>query len=78
MIKTIILYQILRYKTLKLVVESESIFSSDHYDPYLTSILRSSNPVITEERTHSRAWEQPPICVPVHDVHEYEEKKSDA
>jgi hypothetical protein len=42
-------------KTLELVVESESIFNSNYYD--LISIPRSSNPVMAEERTHSRARE---------------------
>jgi hypothetical protein len=56
MIKTTAPYQLPGYKTLELVVESEPIFSSDYYDP--TSIPRSSNPVIAEERTHSRAREQ--------------------
>jgi hypothetical protein len=55
MIKTIVLYHLSEYKTLELVVESEPISSSDNYDP--TSILGSSNPVIAEERTHSRARE---------------------
>jgi hypothetical protein len=51
MIKTKSPYQILRYKTLELVVESEPISSSDYYDP--TSIPGSSGPVMAEERTHS-------------------------
>jgi hypothetical protein len=62
-IKTIVPYQILGYKTLELVVESESISSFDHYD--LTNISESSNPVLAEERTHSRAQEQKKSCVPV-------------
>jgi hypothetical protein len=41
---------------LKLVVESEPISGSDNYD--LTSIPRSSNLVMAEERTHSRDREQ--------------------
>jgi hypothetical protein len=56
MIKTAALYQLLGYKTLELVVESEPISSYDYYDP--TSIPGSSNPVMVEERTYSRAWEQ--------------------
>jgi hypothetical protein len=56
MIKTRAPYQLPGYKTLELVVESKPIFNSDYYDP--TSILRSSNPVMTEERTYSRAREQ--------------------
>jgi hypothetical protein len=55
MIKTTAPYQLAQYKTLELVVESESIFGSDNYDP--TNIPRSSNPVMAEERTHSRARE---------------------
>jgi hypothetical protein len=55
-IKTTTLYQLPGYKTLELVVESELIFSFDYYDP--TSIPESSNPVMAEERTHSRAREQ--------------------
>jgi hypothetical protein len=53
MIKTTAPYQLPQYKTLELVVESEPIFRSDNYDP--TSILESSNPVMAEERIHSRA-----------------------
>jgi hypothetical protein len=48
MIKTTALYQLPGYKTLKLVVESEPIFSSDYYDP--TSIPGSNNSVMAEER----------------------------
>jgi hypothetical protein len=55
MIKITSPYQLPRYKILELVVESESIFGSDNYDP--TNIPRSSNPVMAEERTHSRARE---------------------
>jgi hypothetical protein len=51
---------------LELVVESELISSSDYYDP--TSILGSSNPVMAEERTHSRAREQRPSRVPVQNM----------
>jgi hypothetical protein len=66
MIKTTTLYQLPGYKTLELVVESEPIFSSDYYDP--TSIPESSNPVMAEERTHSRALEQRPSRVPVQNM----------
>jgi hypothetical protein len=51
MIKTIAPYQLLQYKILELVVESEPISGSDNYDP--TSIPESSNTVMAEERTHS-------------------------
>jgi hypothetical protein len=53
MIKTTAPYQLPGYKTLEIVVISEPIFSSDNYDP--TNIPGSSNPVMAEERTHSRA-----------------------
>jgi hypothetical protein len=66
MIKTIAPYQLLGYKTLELVVESEPISSSDNYDP--TSIPEISNPVMTEERTHSRAREQRPSRISVQNV----------
>jgi hypothetical protein len=66
MIKTTVSYQLPEYKTLELVVEFESIFSSDNYDP--TSIHGSSNPVMAEERTHSRAREQRPSRVPVQNM----------
>jgi hypothetical protein len=56
MIKTTSPYQLPGYKRLELVVESEPMFSSDNYDP--TNISGSSNPVMAEERTHSRAREQ--------------------
>jgi hypothetical protein len=48
-------YQLPGYKTLELVVESESIFSSDYYDP--TGISESNNSVMAEEKTHSRIRE---------------------
>jgi hypothetical protein len=51
MIKTTTLYQLPGHKTLELVVESKSIFSSDNYD--LINIPESSNLVITDERAHS-------------------------
>jgi hypothetical protein len=66
MIKTTTPYHLPGYKTLELVVESEPISSSDNYD--LTSIPGSSNPVMTEERTHSRAREQRPSRVSVQNV----------
>jgi hypothetical protein len=66
MIKITALYQILRYKILELVVESELISNSDYYDP--TSISESMNPSMAEERTHSRTQEQPPSRVPVQNM----------
>jgi hypothetical protein len=66
MIKTTTLYHLPGYKTLELVVESEPISSSDNYDP--TSILGSSNPVMAEEKTHSRAREQRPSRTSVQNV----------
>jgi hypothetical protein len=66
MIKTIALYQLPRYKTLELVVESEPISGSDNYDP--TSIPGSSISVMAEERTHSRAQEQRSSRAPVQNV----------
>jgi hypothetical protein len=51
MVKTTVPYQIPGYKTLELVVESELIFNSDHYDPI--SIPESSNPILAEERIPS-------------------------
>jgi hypothetical protein len=63
MIKIIALYQISGYKILDLVVEFEPISSSYYYDS--TSIPECSNPVMTEERTHHRAREQPPSRVPI-------------
>jgi hypothetical protein len=66
MIKTTSSYQLPGYKTLELVVESEPIFSSDNYDP--TNIFGSSNPVMAEERTHSRAREQRPSRVSVQNM----------
>jgi hypothetical protein len=66
MIKTTAPYHLSGYKTLELVVESESISSSDNYDS--TSIPGSSNPVMAEERTHSRAREQRPSRISVQNV----------
>jgi hypothetical protein len=66
MIKTTAPYQLLWNKTLELVVESELISGSDNYDP--TNILGSNNPVMTEERTHSRAWEQSSSRAPVQNM----------
>jgi hypothetical protein len=66
MIKTIAPYQILGYKTLEIVVESEPISSNDYYDP--TSIPESSNLVMVEKRTQSRAREQPSSRVPVQNI----------
>jgi hypothetical protein len=65
-IKTTAPYQLPRYKTLELVVESEPISNSYYYDP--TSISESSNPVMAEERTYSRAREQPPSRVLVQNI----------
>jgi hypothetical protein len=55
MIKTTAPYQLSGYKTLEQVVTYEPISSSNYYDP--TNISRSSNSVMAEERTHSRAQE---------------------
>jgi hypothetical protein len=74
MVKTTAPYQIFEYKTLVLVVESELISRSDHYDLCPTSISRSSNLVLAQ-RTHFRAREQPPTCVSVHNVDENEEEE---
>jgi hypothetical protein len=59
-------YQLPHYKILVLVVESESISASNNYDP--TSITGCSNPVMAEERTHSRAREQLSSRAPVQNV----------
>jgi hypothetical protein len=68
MIKTTGPYQLPQYKTLELVVESEPISESDNYDP--TNIFGSSNPVMAEERTHSRAREQRSSHAPLlHSTH---------
>jgi hypothetical protein len=56
MIKTTTLYQLSGHKILELVLKSEPISGSDNYDP--TSIPESSNPVMDEEKIHSRAREQ--------------------
>jgi hypothetical protein len=66
MIKTTAPYQLPRYKTLELVVESKPISSSDNYDP--TNISGSSNPVMAEERTQFRAREQRPSRVSIQNV----------
>jgi hypothetical protein len=63
MIKIILPYQLSQYKILELVVESEPISGSDNYD--LTSIPENSNPVMAEERTHSRAQEQRSSHAPI-------------
>jgi hypothetical protein len=49
--------------------------SSDHYDPCPISISGSSNPVLPEEKIHSRTQEQPPSRILVHNVDEDEEKE---
>jgi hypothetical protein len=64
MLKITAPYQISGYKTLELVVESEPISSSDHYDPCMTSNPENSNTILTGKKTHSRAQEQPPTRVP--------------
>jgi hypothetical protein len=61
MIKTTASYQLLEYKILELVVESEPISSFDYYDP--TNIFENSNSVMAEERTQAR--EQRSSHVPV-------------
>jgi hypothetical protein len=66
MIKTTAPYQLPGYKTLELVVISEPISSFDNYDP--TSIPESSNPVMTEKRTYSRAQEQRPSRILVQNM----------
>jgi hypothetical protein len=63
MIKTTVPYQIPGYKTLELVVESQLVSNSDHYDPCPTSIPKSNNPILVEEITHSQTQEQPPTCI---------------
>jgi hypothetical protein len=73
MVKITVLYQISGYKTPELVVKSEPISISDHFDP--TSISRSSNPIPAEERTNFRAREQPLSRVPVQNVDEDEEER---
>jgi hypothetical protein len=75
MVTTIALYQIPGYKTLKLVVESEQISSSDHYDSCPTSILESSNSVLAEEMTHSRDGKQPPTCFLEYNMDQDEEEE---
>jgi hypothetical protein len=67
------LYQLPHNKILVLVVESEPISASDNYDP--TSIIESSNPVMAEERTHSRAREQLSSHAPVQNVDEDNEEE---
>jgi hypothetical protein len=66
MIKITAPYQLLGYKILELAVISESISNYDNYDP--TSIPESSNPVMDEERTHSRAREQGSYHIPVQNM----------
>jgi hypothetical protein len=66
MIKTTAPYQILGYKTLEIVVESEPISSNDYYDP--TSIPENTNLVMVEKITQSRAREQPSSRVPVQHI----------
>jgi hypothetical protein len=66
MIKTTAPYQLPQYKTLELVVEFEPISGSDNYDPI--NIPGSSNPVMAEERTQSRAREQRSSRAPVQNM----------
>jgi hypothetical protein len=66
MIKTTAPYQLPGYKIQELLVESELISGSNNYDP--TSILESSNPIMAEERTHSRAREQRSSRAPVQNI----------
>jgi hypothetical protein len=73
MIKTTTLYQLPRYKILELVVESEPISGSDNYDP--TSISGNNNPVMAEERTHSRSQEQRLSHAPIQNVDEDDEEE---
>jgi hypothetical protein len=63
MIKITAPYQIYGYRTLELVFKFEPIFNSDYNDP--TNIPESSILVMAEERTHSRAQEQPPSRITV-------------
>jgi hypothetical protein len=65
-IKTTALYQFPGYKTLELVVISEPISSFYNYNS--TSIPGSSNLVMAEEKTHSRAREQRPSRIPIQNV----------
>jgi hypothetical protein len=74
-IETTAPYQIPGYKILELIDESEPISSFDHYNPCPNSIPESSNPIQSEERTHSRAREQLPSCVPVQNVDDDEEEE---
>jgi hypothetical protein len=66
MIKITASYQLLKYKTLELIVKSEPISNFDYYD--LTSIPESSNSVMAEERIHSQTREQRSFHVPVQNV----------
>jgi hypothetical protein len=91
MVKVIASYQLFRYKTLELVVDSKLIANSDCYDPCPISIPRSSNLILaeeiihsradedavrrTEEISHSRDQEQPSTRVRIHDGNEEEEKR---
>jgi hypothetical protein len=75
MVKITVSYQIPGYKILELVVESEPISSSYHYDPCSTSISESSNLVLTGERTYFRAREQSSTRFSVQNVDENEEEE---
>jgi hypothetical protein len=74
-IKTTAPYQLPGYKILELVVISEPISGFDNYDP--TNIPRSSNSIMDEERTHSRAREQRPSRIPVQDVNVFEDDEEE-
>jgi hypothetical protein len=66
MIKTTTPYQLPKYKTLELVVESKLIFGFDDYYP--TNIPESSNLIMAEEKIHSQAREQQSSRAPVQNV----------
>jgi hypothetical protein len=74
-IKTTAPYQLPGYKILELVVISEPISGFDNYDP--TNIPRSSNSIMDEEKTHSRAREQRPSRIPVQDVNVFEDDEEE-
>jgi hypothetical protein len=75
MIKISAPYQMLGFKILELLVESQSIFSSDRYNLYMISIFGSSNSVSTEEKNPLPSPRHPQIHVLVHDEIGEEEEK---
>jgi hypothetical protein len=76
MIKISAPYQMLGFKILELLVESQSIFSSYRYNLYPISIFGSSNSVSTEEKNPLPSLRHPQIHVLVHDeIGEEEEEK---